>query len=319
MRTLGRLPDQMRLNQFLRFHVFCTFLLIIAGGLVTSTDSGLAVPDWPKSYGTWMPPMVGGIFYEHGHRMVAAFVGLLTAILALWFFAREKRTWVRRLGYIALLSVIVQGVLGGITVLYLLPTPISVMHATLAQTFFSLIVCLALFTSKSWSAEPAEIAVPAGTRALWIGAVCAVYVQLILGAWMRHSGAELAIPDFPLAFGRLIPAFATPQIAIHFAHRVWAIVVFILVCLTFVSITRNFRHTDLYNPALLLLFLVFVQIGLGGLTVLSRVAVPITTAHVAVGALILATSVVVAVRSYRIHIVLEPAASAVAAESVYPS
>lgn len=309
----------MRLNQFLRFHIFCTFLLIIAGGLVTSTDSGLAVPDWPKSYGTWMPSMVGGIFYEHGHRMVAAFVGLLTVILAVWFFFREKRAWVRHLGYLALLSVIVQGILGGITVLYLLPTPISVMHATLAQTFFALIVCLALFTSKSWSTEPTEIAVPARTRALWIGTACAVYVQLILGAWMRHSGAELAIPDFPLAFGKVVPAFATPQIAIHFAHRVWAIVVFMLVCSTFISVTRNFRQTDLYNPALLLLFLVFLQIGLGGLTVLSRVAVPITTAHVAVGALILVTSVVLAVRSYRIHIVPEPVASAVAAESVYPS
>lgn len=309
----------MRLNQFLRFHVFCTFLLIIAGGLVTSTDSGLAVPDWPKSYGTWMPPMVGGIFYEHGHRMVAAFVGLLTLIVAVWFFFREKRAWVRRLGYLALLSVIVQGILGGITVLYLLPAPISIMHATLAQTFFSLIVCLALFTSKSWSAAPAEVALSTRTRALWIVTACAVYVQLILGAWMRHSGAELAIPDFPLAFGRLVPVFATPQIAIHFAHRVWAIVVFILVCSTFMSVTRNFRQTDMYNPALLLLFLVFLQIGLGGLTVLSRVSVPVTTAHVAVGALILATSVVLAVRSYRIHTVPQPTTSPVAAQSVYPS
>src|SRR5215470_4697359 len=104
----------MWLNRYLKLLVFATFLLIIAGGLVTSTDSGLAVPDWPKSYGMWMPPMVGGVFFEHGHRMVASFVGFLTIILAIWLWRKEPRKWVRNLGIIALFMVILQGVLGGI-------------------------------------------------------------------------------------------------------------------------------------------------------------------------------------------------------------
>src|SRR5216117_3362962 len=99
----------------------CTLFLIFVGGLVTSTESGLSVPDWPLSYGRLMPPMVGGIFYEHGHRMVATSVGILTVILAVGLYRREKRAWVRRLGYGALAAVVLQGVLGGLTVLFLLP------------------------------------------------------------------------------------------------------------------------------------------------------------------------------------------------------
>ena len=112
-----------------------TLLLIVAGALVTSNEAGLAVPDWPLSYGTWMPPMVGGIFYEHGHRMIGASVGLLTIILALWLWRAERRSWLRRLGFIGVAAVVLQGVLGGITVLYLLPWPVSVGHASLAQLF----------------------------------------------------------------------------------------------------------------------------------------------------------------------------------------
>src|SRR5437667_2183294 len=113
----------------------CTLFLIFVGGLVTSTGSGLSVPDWPLSYGRLMPPMVGGIFYEHGHRMVASAVGLLTVVLAVWLSRREPRAWVRRLGYAALAAVVAQGVLGGLTVIFLLPTAVSVAHACLAQTF----------------------------------------------------------------------------------------------------------------------------------------------------------------------------------------
>jgi cytochrome c oxidase assembly protein subunit 15 len=154
---------------------------------------------------------------------------------------------------------------------------------------------------------------------LFLGTAAAVYVQLILGAWMRHSGAELAIPDFPLSFGKLIPAFTTTQIAIHFAHRVWALAVFALTCTTFVTIVRHFRQTDLYTPARLLFILVFLQIGLGGLTVLSGVAVPIATAHVAVGALILAMSIVTAARSYKTHNVPQTSTAGVRTSSVYTS
>ena len=154
----------MWLNRFNRFLVFATFCLIIAGGLVTSTDSGLSVPDWPKSYGMWMPPMVGGVFYEHGHRMVASFVGFLTVIFTAWLWIKEPRKWVRVLGSIALAAVITQGVLGGLTVLYFLPTSISVAHATLAQSFFCLTVALSLFTSREWKQPQPKVAVEGNPR-----------------------------------------------------------------------------------------------------------------------------------------------------------
>lgn len=290
----------MWLNRFIRFHAFCTFLLIIAGGLVTSTDSGLAVPDWPKSYGMWMPPMVGGVFYEHGHRMIASFVGFLTVILAIWLWRKEPRKWVRNLGFLALFAVILQGVLGGITVLYFLPTPISVMHATLAQTFFCLSVSLVIFTSRWWK-EAGPVFAEGNVSRLFAATTAVVYLQLILGAWVRHSGAALAIPTFPLAFGRLVPALSTPEIAIQFAHRVGAMIVLLFVCLTFAIVFKQFRNIrEFRNPAALLLTLTIVQIFLGGYTVLTGTAVPVATAHVAVGALILATCVTLTIRSYRL-------------------
>jgi heme a synthase len=138
------------MHRFALFTACSTAFLIFAGGLVTSTESGLAVPDWPLSYGMFFPPMIGGIFYEHGHRMVAAFVGLLTMILTLWICIKEPRTWVRRLSVGAFVAVLAQGILGGLTVRYLLPTSISMTHACLAQTFFCITIGLAMFTSPGW-------------------------------------------------------------------------------------------------------------------------------------------------------------------------
>ncbi|MSV30846.1 MAG: hypothetical protein EXQ52_19180, partial [Bryobacterales bacterium] len=125
----------------------CTLLLVVAGGLVTSNDAGLSVPDWPLSYGKLMPVMEGGIFYEHGHRMVATTVGFLTIILAVWIWRVESRPWMRHLGFAALAAVIAQGLLGGMTVIFMLPKPVSISHACLAQLFFSTTVSIALFTS----------------------------------------------------------------------------------------------------------------------------------------------------------------------------
>src|SRR5580698_266970 len=136
---------------------FCTLLLVVAGGLVTSRDAGLSVPDWPLSYGKLMPPMEGGILYEHGHRMVATTVGLLTIVSMIWLFRSERRTWLRWLGAIALVAVILQGVLGGLTVLLLLPWWISTAHACLAQLFFATTVAIAIFTSNWWLAGPGLI------------------------------------------------------------------------------------------------------------------------------------------------------------------
>src|SRR5574341_1254316 len=170
-----------------------TFCLIIAGALVTSHEAGLAVPDWPLSYGQVMPPMVGNIFWEHGHRMVATFVGMLTIGLAVWLALKEQRRWVRRLGWAALGAVILQGVLGGITVLFLLPRPVSIAHASVAQLFFCLTVSLALFTSAGWQQEHPrrrESSQPS-LRRLAAATTVAVFAQLILGAAYRHNAAGI--------------------------------------------------------------------------------------------------------------------------------
>jgi cytochrome c oxidase assembly protein subunit 15 len=306
-----------------------TLLLIIAGGLVTSTDSGLSVPDWPLSYGMVMPPMVGGILYEHGHRMIATLVGLLTVILLVLVIRKEERTWMKKLAGIALFAVILQGVLGGLTVLYLLPTWISVSHASLAQTFFCVVAGIALFESSWWQNGELSVVQNEKVKSLFsfgIFVVAAVYVQLILGALMRHSGAGLAVPDFPLAFGQLFPSL-TPtalahynaeliakdirlaadgpitrdQVAIHMLHRFWAIVVGTLV-LVFAYRVYKQRHTipALRFPAAAMFVLIPAQITLGAYTVLSRKAVDITTAHVATGALILVTTVLTTLMIYRI-------------------
>ena len=145
------------LHRFAKLVAACTVLLLLAGSLVTSTDSGLAVPDWPTTYGwnlfTFPPSMwVGGIFYEHGHRLIASGVGLLTIVLAVWLWLEDPRRWMRRLGAIALVTVILQGVLGGITVLYFLPAAVSTAHAGLAEIFFCLTIAIALFTSPRWIA-----------------------------------------------------------------------------------------------------------------------------------------------------------------------
>lgn len=330
------------LHRFAFFTACATFCLVIAGGLVTSTGSGLAVPDWPLSYGQVMPPMVGGIFYEHGHRMVASFVGLLTTILAVWLARADARRWVRVLGIAALGAVIVQGVLGGLTVLLLLPTPVSVAHATLAQSFFSLTVFLALATSRPWMEGAPRLLPGAGrTRVLVLCAAGAVFLQLILGAWMRHSDAGLAIPDFPLSYGRLVPPVgpgglswineqrlsdydlppvAASQVWIHFAHRVGALLAALAVLACCVHILRTYRDDSrLREPAIVMAMLVLVQVLLGALTVWTGKGVQVATAHVATGALLFGTCVFTAARSFHLYAMPVPVPRPVAPEFAVPS
>src|SRR5262249_27902360 len=160
----------------------------VAGGLVTSNDAGLSVPDWPLSYGKLMPPMEGGIFYEHGHRMVAAAVGLLTIILAVWLWRGERRIWLRRLGLIGLAAVILQGVLGGLPVIFLLPKPVSISHACLAELFFCTMVAIALFTSAGWQAGSRlveDLGSPS-LHTLSVATAACVLAQIALGAAARH-------------------------------------------------------------------------------------------------------------------------------------
>jgi heme a synthase len=295
------------LHRFSKFLVACTVILILAGSLVTSHDAGLSVPDWPTSYGwnmfTFPPSMwVANIFYEHGHRLIASTVGFLTIILAAWLGIAEPRRWMRWLGVAALGSVILQGVLGGLTVLFFLPTAISSAHAGLAEIFFCMTVAIALFTSRSWLETSASLDDPTLRRvAMWTTAV--IYTQIIVGAVMRHSDAGLAIPDFPWMFGHVIPDHWDPKIAVHFAHRVGALLVTLSVLATTGHIWYHHRdRREFTRPAMLIVVLVAAQVTLGALTVLSRRDIWINSVHLVCGALVLATSIVITLRSWQVRI-----------------
>jgi len=314
------------LHRFAALTACATFLLLIAGGMVTSTGSGLSVPDWPLSYGMVMPPMVGGVFYEHGHRMIASTVGLLTLVMTIWLLAKEPRRWMRRLGIAALLAVVVQGILGGMTVKYFLPTPVSVSHAGLAEIFFGLTICMAVFTSRRWKQTPAvryeDRGLPLRTLCLMTAGV--IFIQILLGALVRHTESGLAIPDFPLAYGQVIPPMdakaveqinhdrrwdldrewppvTAKQILIHFVHRVGALVVSAFIAFTAWKIFKHHRRFEALTwPAGALGLLVVEQIMLGGITIWSHKQPILTTAHVAVGALIWGTSVFLVLMSFRL-------------------
>ena len=266
-----------------------TLFLVVAGASVTSNEAGLSVPDWPLSYGKLMPEMEGGIFYEHGHRMVATTVGLLTVILAVWLWRVEDRAWMRKLGIAALGAVVVQGLLGGMTVLFLLPKPVSISHACLAQLFFSTTCAIALFTSPSWRRGPEHIDDAQGIslRALgWLVPI-SILVQLALGAAYRHKALDI------------IPHVAG-------AMAVTGIVLFAGVFI----LLHNPRHAALRGAAVSLLSVTFLQVFLGIAAYMSRVAtadapqpmpvmVIFTVLHVAVGALTLAAGVILAIQIYR--------------------
>src|SRR5438128_2595504 len=308
------------LHKFATFVVGFTAVLVLAGSLVTSTDSGLSVPDWPTSYGWSMftfPPSrwVGGILYEHGHRLIASTVGFLTIVLATWLWVQDPRRWMKRLGLTALGAVIAQGVLGGLTVLFFLPAPVSTAHAGLAEIFFCITVAIALFTSPRWIAGYSRVGdgspyltrrpVPAGVddailRRMATMTTVLIYVQILLGATMRHTGAGLAIPDFPLMFGHVLPDHWSAKIAIHFAHRVGALVVAVSVLLTSAHVWfHHRRRPEVMRPAGLLVILVALQVTLGALTVWSARDVWINSFHVVGGAMVLTTSLVLTLRSWR--------------------
>jgi len=291
--TSRTIPYNQAHHRFAVFLASMTLLLIVLGAMVTSKDAGLSVPDWPTSFGSLykIPPMVGGVKYEHGHRMFAEFIGLLIIVMAVWTQRAEQRQWMKALGWIALGAVIGQGVLGGLTVLFGLPWYISTAHATLAQTIFCVVTAMALFTSKSWlqDAEPiAEDGLTPSTPALTALAAACVWVQLILGAAFRHTGI------------RLLP------------HIIGACVVTAVLCWTVVRVLTHYNGVaQLRRPAELILGLLVVQLGLGFAAYVSRLIwmlnppqptvwiVLSTVAHVAGGAIVLATTVVLAIQTRR--------------------
>jgi cytochrome c oxidase assembly protein subunit 15 len=301
------------LHRFAKFLVACTVLLILAGSLVTSHDAGLSVPDWPTSYGwnmfTFPPSMwVANILYEHGHRLIASTVGFLTIIMAVWLWVADPRRWMRWFGVATLGSVVAQGLLGGLTVLFFLPAAISTAHAGLAEIFFCMTVAIAIFTSPGWISGYDAAAVTDGSsglegrrlRGLATFATVLIYVQILVGATMRHTGAGLAIPDFPLMFGGIIPDHWSRAIAIHFTHRVGALLVTTAILTLFAHVRSRYRdRPELMRPAALIVSLVAVQVTLGALTVLSRRDPWINSFHVVCGAMVLTTSLVLTLRSWR--------------------
>ena len=266
-----------------------TFLLIVAGALVTGNEAGLSVPDWPLSYGSLNPPWEGNIRYEHGHRMVAALVGLLTIALAVWVWKKETRGPVRKLGWIALGVVIAQGILGGITVLWYLPAPISVLHACLAQTFFCLVVSLAWLSSPIWARRHRDVGCSLSLNRLAMATAGAIYFQLLLGAIFRHTQSGI------------LP------------HLLGALLVTLLAGWLIAQVFQSQRlPSGLTVAATSLGILLALQLLLGLASWLLRLAtadavqpqfpvVAVTTAHVAVGALILAASVILALQSFGVR------------------
>ena len=291
----------------------CVFLLLIAGALVTSTQSGLAVPDWPLSYGKVMPPMVGGILFEHGHRLVAAAVSTLVGLeLGALLFFMEGRKTVKRLAAAAFAAILLQALLGGLTVLFLLPPAVSSAHAGLAQIVFALTATVALMYSKTWAdltARPLPFEenlrfssnVSDARRAFrWVVfATAAIYLQIILGAVMRHTGAGLAIPDFPTSFGGVFPSLeeiSRSGVPIHFAHRIGALAVVLLVFLAARAVSSLPGAHPLFVPAAAFWAgLVCLQALLGAASVWSGKAVSVTVAHLAGGALCWVTGVLLSV------------------------
>jgi heme a synthase len=303
---IARLPV-LWLHRYARLLALATLLLVAAGGMVTSTNSGLSVPDWPTTYGQQMfsfplNQMVGGIFYEHGHRLIASVVGMLTIGLVVFLWKVETRAWVRRLGWLALAAVILQGALGGLTVLLRLPDIVSISHAGLAQIFFCLTITIALVTSAGWRRSSVTPVNDAGLRRRAVALTVLVYAQILVGATMRHTGGGLAIPDFPLSYGHLIPPFWTPGIALHFAHRLGAVAVATLAAFNVIRILRRHQsRPELTRPGYGLLAIIAAQITLGAYVVISGKQPVINTLHVATGAMVLATSLVVTLRTFRIR------------------
>src|SRR5688572_16469848 len=291
-------------HRYAKLVAAATLLLIAAGGMVTSTGSGLSVPDWPTTYGWNMftfpvSKWVGGIRYEHTHRLIASTVGMLTIGLAIWTWRVEPRPWVRRLAFVALGVVIVQGLLGGITVLYFLPPAVSIGHAGLAQIFFCLTVTLALVTSPGWRYAVDSVDDPMLRRAA-AATTALIYAQILVGATMRHNGAGLAIPDFPLAFGRLVPPVWSTAVAIHFDNRVGGLIVAAAILATAGHVFYHHRRRrELTRPAFALMMLVSMQITLGAFVIWSGKDAVINTAHVVNGALVLGTSLLLTLRAFR--------------------
>lgn len=326
------------LRPYAKLVAVATLFLILFGSLVTSHDAGLSVPDWPTSYGysmlgfppsKWIGPEYmgyGGIFWEHGHRLLATGVGALSLLLAFWIWLVESRPWVKWLSLYAVAIVMIQGLLGGLTVLYALPTAVSVSHGVLAQIFFLIVIVLAYSQSRERARREAgalKTAQPAVAR--WaLVLLAAIMIQLVFGAWMRHTASGLAIPDFPKMGGQWVPTFDTAmlgwinawrdthqfelhtalppvtmtQVAVHFAHRLGAVVIaLVLVGLVLAARRHRATHPVLHRGAWVLVSLVTTQIVLGAGVIHTALSPFVASVHVLFGASILGYAAILALRA----------------------
>ena len=287
-----------------------TGVLLAAGALVTGTGSSLAVPDWPLAYGQLFPPMVGGILYEHGHRLIAAGVGLLTVALAVWLALAEPRRWVKALGYAAVLAVVLQGLLGGLTVLLLLPKSISVSHALLAQLFFVLAVLIAQVTAAGW---PVLMTTAAAARARprqasrvasWLGiaTLAALEAELLLGAVVRHNNAGLIIPDFPLALGQIVPPLDSFPVTIHYLHRLGALAVLVLIAgMAWAGARRHDGDGPFMRRLAAVVLFALLQVALGAAVIWTQRNLWVTTLHVVNGAGLTAAALLATLRTWMLE------------------
>ena len=270
-----------------------TFLVITAGALVTSNDAGLSVPDWPTSFGylVKVPHFVGGVRYEWSHRMIAGTLVTLTLAIAIWTLLVERRRWMRWLAVGAFCTVIVQAILGGLTVLFFQPPAVSTAHAAVAQTFFCIAVAIALFTGRKWIEEVPRVEFDSRRPSLFtltLLSIFVLYVQLILGGMFRHHGMSW----WP-----------------HVANAV--IVTFVLTWTAVRALSVYSRIEAVRRTAILMLSLLILQLCLGFAAFVTRVEwgkdaaqpelpmVVATVSHVAVGALLLATTVILAIQVWR--------------------
>jgi cytochrome c oxidase assembly protein subunit 15 len=313
------------LHRFAVFTAAATLFLIWVGGLVTSYGVGMSVPDWPTTYGYNMfffpfSKWVGGIFYEHSHRLTASGVGLLTIILAVWLWRKDERHWLRHLGLVAVVLVCLQGLLGGLRVTQL-NDKIGIFHATLAQLFFALICAIALFTSWRWRESKLAIYDASALRYLYLFATGMILLQLIIGASMRHQHAGLAIPDFPLAYGKLWPAtdpaaidsynriraevsaahpITASGVVLQMVHRVSALLIVVFVGLATVKTWKRFGwNSGLTKAAVFWSALIVLQAILGAATIWTNKSADIATLHVAGGALSLVTGTTLILWAWR--------------------
>ena len=314
---MTRSTNNVWLHRFAFALALATLFLVALGGVVTTKGVGMAVPDWPTTYGHNMflfpySKWVGGVFYEHSHRLVASVVGMLTTVLMAWLWLKESRRTLRWLGVIAFVAVAFQGVLGGMRVVFDshgLGTELGIFHAAFAQLFFLLVCSIALLTSQWWVNEPAREL--DSTRALMLRRLfCATSLlilgQLIFGATMRHQHAGLAVPDFPLAYGKIWPAtdamslahynarleaagenpITAAHVIVHMLHRITAVAVFAAIIGCAVAAWRNTAASSVLRKiSVIWVAVVLIQVVLGVLTIWSQRKVDVTTAHVAVGAI----------------------------------